>query len=102
MPKSLYFTNGYMPKLADLRDALRNNELFHNRYNPNLDTPEIRQAFATAIKRQPEETPGMVNEEFENQPLIDMLIPVHQEIIDKKREKAQIEADYLKVLHTRT
>ena len=31
-----------------------------------------------------------------------MLIPVHQEIIDKKREKAQIEADYLKVLHTRT
>ena len=25
VPRSLYYTNGYMPKLADLRDALRNN-----------------------------------------------------------------------------
>lgn len=25
VPKTLYFTNGYMPSLSDLRDAVRNN-----------------------------------------------------------------------------
>ena len=53
VPRSLYYTNGYMPKLSDLRDALRNNEIFHNRYNPHLDMPDIKRDFATAIKLQP-------------------------------------------------
>ena len=39
IPQSLYYTNGYMPKLADLRDALKSNKIFHNRYNPDLDDP---------------------------------------------------------------
>ena len=90
-----------MPKLSDLRDALRNNEIFHTRYNPTLDTPEVKQAFATAIKRSPSEVPGKVDEEYENQPLLDMLIPVHQAIIDKKHVKGIKEANYQNVLHTR-
>ena len=43
----------------------------------------------------------MVNEQFEDQPVIDMLIPVHQEAIDKRKEKLIVEENYLKVLHTR-
>ena len=66
VPGSLYYSNGYMPKLSDLRDALRNNSIFHDRYNPHLDGPEIRKKFATAIKRAPTEEPGKVDEEYEN------------------------------------
>ena len=102
VPRSLYYTNGYMPKLSDLRDALRNNEIFHTRYNPNLDTPEVKRAFATAIKRSPSEVPGKVDEEYENQYLLDMLIPVHQDIVDKRQAKFIKEANYQAVLNTRT
>ena len=87
VPGALYYSNGYMPKLADLRDALRNNAIFHNRYNPHLDGPEIRRNFATAIKRAPTEEPGKVDEEYENQPLLEMLIPIHQAVLDKRKEK---------------
>ena len=50
IPQSLYYTNGYMPKLADLRDAIKSNKIFHNRYNPELDDPQVRKYFKDAIK----------------------------------------------------
>lgn len=78
-----------MPKLSDLRDALRNNNIFHDRYNPHLDGPEIRKNFATAIKCAPNEVPGKIDEEYENQPLLEMLIPVHQAVLDKQKEKTE-------------
>lgn len=77
VPRSLYFTNGYMPKLSDLRDAIRNNKIFHNRYNPNLDDPEFNRIFANAINRSPTEPAGKIDEAFEDQLVLDMLIPVH-------------------------
>ena len=49
IPKSLYYTNGYMPKLADLRDALKSNTIFHSRYNAELDDPGLRKYFKHAI-----------------------------------------------------
>ena len=64
--------------------------------------PEIKKAFATAIKRAPSEVPGKVDEQYEDQPLLDMLIPVHQEAVDKRHEKWLAEQNYLAVLHTRT
>ena len=77
VPRSLYFTNGYMPKLSDLRDVIRNNKIFHNRYNPNLDDPEFNRIFANAINRSPTEPAGKIDEVFEDQLVLDMLIPVH-------------------------
>ena len=55
IPQSLYYTNGYMPKLADIRDALRANKVFHNRYNPALDDPKLRAYYKDAIKKTKEE-----------------------------------------------
>ena len=66
VPRSLYFTNGYMPKLADLRNAIRNNLIFHNRYNPHLDDPEFKRIFDPAINRSPQEQAGKIDEAFEN------------------------------------
>ena len=65
VPKSLYFTNGYMPKLADLRDALRNNLMHHNRYNPELETEDFKKLVAPALKIQPGEIKGKVDEKLE-------------------------------------
>ncbi len=101
VPRSLYYTNGYMPKLSDLRDALRNNEIFHNRYNPELDTPAIRKVYQAAIKLQPGEVKGKVDEEFENQPVLEMCIPSHQDFIDKKRAKIIAEENYWATMATR-
>ena len=39
-----------MPKLADVRDALKNNMMFHNRYNPDLDTEDFKKLMAPALK----------------------------------------------------
>ena len=90
-----------MPKLSDLRDAIRNNTIFHNRYNPHLDDPEFKRVFAAAIRRSPHEQKGKIDEAYENQPLLEMLIPVHQKIEDKAREKLEVEKNYQVVLHTR-
>lgn len=50
-PKSLYFTNGYMPKIADLRDALRNNSMYHSRFNPELETDDFKKLVGPALKK---------------------------------------------------
>lgn len=65
VPRSLYFTNGYMPRLADLRDAIRNNTMFHNRYNPELETDDFKKLMAPALKKQPGEVKGKVDEQAE-------------------------------------
>ena len=82
IPQSLYYTNGYMPKLADLRDALKSNKVFHNRYNPDLDDPSLREYFKDAIKPTAAEKAGKVDEDFENQDLLKFLIPGHQHKAD--------------------
>ena len=66
-----------MPKLADLRDAIRNNQIFHNRYNPHLEDPSFKKLMAPAMKIQPGEVKGKVDEHLEEQPVLDLLIPVH-------------------------
>lgn len=55
-----------MPKLSDLRNAVRNNKLFHSQYNPHLDDKDFRNVIKHALKRQPGETKGKVDEEFED------------------------------------
>ena len=76
-----------MPKLADLRDALKSNKIFHNRYNPDLDDPQLREYFKDAIKPTKEEKEGKVDEHFENQDLLKFIIPDHQYKADEwKRE----------------
>ena len=66
LPRSLYFASGYMPKLSDLRDAMRNNQLFHSRYNPVLDLPETKKYYAAALKPIEGENPKEFNAELEN------------------------------------
>ena len=47
-----------MPKLSDLRDALKSNKIFHNRYNPEMDDPQFKKYFKDAIKPTEEEIKG--------------------------------------------
>ena len=65
MPRSLYFTNGYMPKLADLRDAVKNNSIFHHKYNPQLEDPAFKEIYGRVLKKQPGEKDRCVDEAFE-------------------------------------
>ena len=66
VPRSLYYSNGYVPKLSHLRDALRNNNIFHNRFNPEFETSEFKKTYAPAIKRSPAEPVGKIDEKFED------------------------------------
>ena len=52
-PRDLYYSSEYMPKVADLRDAMRNNKIFHNRFNPALELPETKKYYSTALKPIP-------------------------------------------------
>ena len=101
MPRSLYYANGYVPKLADLRNALRNNDIFHNRYNPHFETADFRKTYAAAIKQSPLEKPRMIDEKHEDQNLLDMLIPVHQKAVDKRLEKIEKEEAYREAIYTK-
>ena len=74
-PRELYFSNGYMPKLADLRDAMRNNQIFHSRFNPVLELPETKKYYAAALKLQEGEEEGFVDEGIEDRDVLDILIP---------------------------
>ena len=100
VPRSLYYANGHVPKLADLRDAIRNNSMFHNRYNPHFGTSEFKKAYGPALRRAPHEAPGKIDEEWEDQNLVDLLIPYHQEAVDKRLERYLAEVNYQAVLHT--
>ena len=85
IPQSLYYTNGYMPKLADLRDAIKQNKIFHNRYNPELDDPQFKKYFRDAIKPSKSERKGETDENHENQDALKFIIPRHQKEIDQTR-----------------
>ena len=50
-PRSLYYSNQYLPKLADLRDAMRINQVFHNRFNEVLELPETKRYYAAALRQ---------------------------------------------------
>ena len=78
VPKTLYFTNGYMPKLADLRDALRNNIMHHDRFNPELETEDFKKFIAPALKLQPGEIKGKVDNRLEQGDIHEILVPLHQ------------------------
>ena len=74
-----------MPKLSDLRDALKSNKIFHNRYNPEMDDPQFKKYFKDAIRPTEEEVKGQTDENFENQDLLKFIIPIHQKEIDITR-----------------
>jgi len=94
VPKSLYITSGYMPKLSDLRDALRNNAMYHNRFNPEFETADFKKVYSPAVRLQPGEVPGKVDEVFENKPVLEMLIPRQQAILNRQRQERQKIEDY--------
>ena len=75
---------------------MKSNKIFHNRYNPELDDPALREYFKDAIKPTPAENAGELDEHFENQDLLKFIIPAHQAEADKwkkevDRNKAYIE-----------
>ena len=61
---------------------MKSNKVFHNRYNPDLDDPSLREYFKDAIKPTAAEKAGKVDEDFENQDLLKFLIPGHQHKAD--------------------
>lgn len=100
LPRSLYYTNGYMPKLGDLREALRNNKIFHHQYNPQFESAAFRKYHAEALKLLKED-PQNVDLDLENEiEVLDLLQPHHQRMQEKKLEKVKERQAFEKALHS--
>ena len=90
-----------MPVVADIRDAIRNNKIFHNRFNPALEIPETKKYYAAALKDIDGEKQGYVHEDVEDQDVLALLVPGAQAEVNRVKKKIDERKEYLASLGTR-
>jgi hypothetical protein len=77
VPKSLYFSSGMQPSLADVRDALRKQEFAHSTFDPHFVSHKFKKTFDTSkVLRLPDHDKFDPFYERET-PVMDLLIKGH-------------------------
>lgn len=92
IPRSLYFSDKFQPKLADLREALRANSFNHKKYNPKLEDKDFKNYYKAAINKIGQTTE--VNEMAEQALIFDQLVPRAQRIDVKYQKERAEELEY--------